>query len=88
MKSSISALAITAFTFIWNKYAWANTCSSSDSTRTLSITLAMLANYTTNQVQTVVMLAGGVIVILPIIVLFVLFSKNFIESMNRAGLKE
>ena len=87
MKSSISALAIMAFSFIWNEYAWANLCSSSDRTRTLSITLAMLANDTTNEIQTVVMLAGGVITVLPIILLFICFSKNFIESVTRSGLK-
>lgn len=87
MKSSISALGITAFSFIWNEYAWANLCSSSDSTRTLSITLAMLANDTTNKVQTVIMLAGGVIAVLPVLILFFIFSKNFIESVTRSGLK-
>ena len=87
MLSSISALSITAFTYIWNEYAWANICSSSDSTRTLSITLSMLSNDTTNKIQTVYILAGGVIAILPIILLFLLFSKNFIESVTRTGLK-
>ncbi len=87
MIPSVSALAILAFTFIWNEYAWARLAVSSDSMRTLSITLSMLANNSDNVIRTVELLAGGVITMLPVLILFLCFQKNFIESVTRSGLK-
>lgn len=87
MLPSISALGILAFTFIWNEYAWARLAASSTDMNTLSITLSMIANNSDSTIQDVVLLAGGVITILPIMILFICFSKNFIESVTKSGLK-
>lgn len=87
MLPSISALGILAFTFIWNEYAWARLAASSTDMNTLSITLSMIANNSDSTIQDVVLLAGGVITILPIMTLFICFSKNFIESVTKSGLK-
>ena len=87
MKASLSSLAILAFTFIWNEYAWAKLAVSSNAMKTVTITLSMLANNSENQIQTSALLAASVVAILPIMVVFVCFQKNFIESVTRSGVK-
>lgn len=87
MKSALSSLAILAFSYIWSEYAWARLCTSDPEKQTLSVVLSLLAVNSDGSINTCEMLAGSVLAIAPVIILFVFFQKNFIESVTQSGIK-
>jgi ABC-type glycerol-3-phosphate transport system permease component len=87
LKSAVSALAILAFVYIWNEYAWSYLVINSDKMKTLPVTLAMMASQQFNPISYNEILAGGVIALLPVLVLFLIFQKQFIESVTNSGIK-
>lgn len=87
MKSAISGIAILAFTFIWSEFAWARAIVTKDSAKTLALALTHLAMGYDNFVNYAALTAGGILVMAPILVVFLLFQKNFIESVAGSGVK-
>ena len=87
MKPAISSLAILAFTYIWDEFAWARIAVSVPKMRTLPIVLATLANSSFHEVEQNELIAGGLLTVIPVIVLFLIFQKQFIESVAYSGIK-
>ena len=87
MKPAIAALAILAFSYIWDEFAWARLAVSSTNMRTLPVVLAALANSSFHEIETNELLAGSVLAVLPVMLLFLIFQKHFIESVANAGIK-
>lgn len=87
LKSAIAALTILAFSFIWDEFAWSKLVLSSPNKLSLPIALTTLALSSTNEVKISELLAASVIAMVPVIILFVLFQKQFIESITQSGVK-
>lgn len=87
LRPAVASLSILAFTYIWSEYAWARLCTSIPEKQTISVTLSMLAVNSDGTIQTCEMLAGGVLAIVPVVLLFIFFQKNFIEGITRSGIK-
>lgn len=87
LRPAVASLSILAFTYIWSEYAWARLCTSISEKQTISIALSMLAVNSDGTIKTSEMLAGGVLAIVPVVILFICFQKNFIEGMTRSGIK-
>lgn len=85
VKSSLVALAIMVMKFAWNDLMWPLIVNTSAKKMTLAPTLAsMISEYGSNYP---VQMAGAVLSILPIVILFIIFQKQFIEGVASAGVK-
>lgn len=84
-KSSMVALAIMVMKFAWNDLMWPLIVNTSAKKMTLASTLAsMISEYGSNYP---VQMSGAVLSILPIVILFIIFQKQFIEGVASTGVK-
>ena len=84
-RSSLVALSIMVMKFAWNDLMWPLIVNTSAKKMTLAPTLAsMISEYGSNYP---VQMAGAVLSILPIVILFIIFQKQFIEGVASTGVK-
>ena len=84
-KSSLVALAIMTMKFAWNDLMWPLIVNTSVKKMTLAPLLSsMVSEYGTNYP---VQMAGAVMAVLPIVILFIIFQKQFIEGVAHTGVK-
>jgi len=85
-KPILITLAIFTFMGTWNDFLWPLIILTDDSMYTLPVALA---NLTGEHVQdTELMMAGSVITILPVMIVFIALQKYYISGIMSAGLKE
>ena len=82
---SIAALAIYEFVIIYNQYLWPLLISNSQKMYTVQIGMAMLKGAETDHLG--VILAGAIICILPVVLVFSLGQKYIIRGMVAGGIK-
>jgi multiple sugar transport system permease protein len=74
-----------AFQFIWNDFQWPLIVLNSESKSTLQLGLSyLMSEYYTDWT---LLMAASVLTLLPIIILFFIAQKNFIQSFKLSGLK-
>lgn len=84
-KPGLAALAIINYMAVWNDYFWPLVVIDTDSLRTLALGLATFqGEYYTEYGQ---FFAVSLVVIAPMIVLFLLFQRSFIQSTALSGIK-
>ena len=83
---ALATLGILTFLGSWNNFLWPLVVAHSDDHYTLPVVLAL---YSTGQNSTNygLLLAGATVVIIPILVVFLVFQKRFIEGIATTGLK-
>lgn len=83
---ALATLGILTFLGSWNNFLWPLVVAQSESHYTLPVALAL---YSTGQnaSQYGLMLAGATIVVLPVLVVFLLFQRRFIEGIASTGIK-
>lgn len=82
---ALSALTILAFMGAWNDFFWPLIVTSTDSMRTLQLGLAYFQNsYTT---QWGPLMAAATIATIPVLVVFFLAQKRFIQGITQTGIK-
>ena len=85
-KPILLTLAIFTFMGTWNDFLWPLIVMTDDSMYTLPVALA---NLTGEHVQdTELMMAGAVMTILPVLIIFIALQKYYISGIMAAGLKE
>lgn len=85
VKSGLVALGILTLRFAWNDLMWPMIVNTQTDKMTLSAGLAfMTGQYTTNYPA---MMAGGVMAVLPLLIIFIIFQKQFIEGVAMSGIK-
>jgi multiple sugar transport system permease protein len=82
---AISALSVLTFLGAWNALVWPLIATSKDEFRTVQVGLASFTNLEWSNVP--VVLAATTIVILPVLVIYFVAQKWFIESAASSGLK-
>lgn len=83
--SALTALAIFTIMYSWNDFIWPLIITVSDKTRVLSIGIALLqGNYMVPYNQ---IMAGAVMATIPLLLLFVILQRYFIEGIALTGLK-
>jgi len=83
--SGLAALSIFTVLFAWNNLMWPLIVNGSTSKMTLSVGLAtMIGQHTVDYPQ---LMAGSVMAIWPMILLFIIFQKQFIKGIAMTGLK-
>jgi multiple sugar transport system permease protein len=84
-KPILATLGLMTFQWAWNEFQWALIMVRSDEHRTLQVGLSYLLNE--HYINWTLLMAASVLTILPIIILFLLTQKQFVESIKLTGLK-
>lgn len=81
-------VTIGLFTFIstWNDYFWPLVMTTNDAVRTLPLGVSML-RATMDGIRWNVLMAGNIILVLPIIIVFIISQKKIIEAFTYTGIK-
>jgi multiple sugar transport system permease protein len=86
-KPMIFTFFLLNFNWRWNDYFWVLIMTSSDTMRTLPVGVIAMQSGAEGGTNWHYLMAATLIVIFPILVLFVLTQRNFIEGVARSGLK-
>ena len=84
-KPALSAVAIFHFIWIWNDFLWPLLVTDSDLSRTLSVGVALFAQ--NRWLQTNLVVAGSLLVIVPLVVVYFIFQRAFVEGIVLTGMK-
>jgi multiple sugar transport system permease protein len=85
-KPALAVLAILTFLGSWNSFLWPLVVATTEDKYTLPVALAL---YSTGQNQTDygLLLAGAVVVVVPILVLFLLLQRYIVQVVSMTGIK-
>jgi multiple sugar transport system permease protein len=84
-KPALTTLGIFTFTGTWNEFLWPLLVTSKDSMKTLQIGLQVFQSQYVTKWD--LLMAGTVMVTLPVIVVFILGQKYFTQGIATSGLK-
>lgn len=84
-RPALAALAIFTFVWTWNDFTWPLISLTSQALYTLPVGLSTLVGYYARDYG--MLMAGATIASLPMLVVFLLFQKQFIEGVSFTGLK-
>jgi multiple sugar transport system permease protein len=82
---ALSANAIFHFIWIWNDFLWPLLVTDSDVARTLPVGLALFAS--PRWLQTNLVVAGSLLVLLPMVIVYFIFQRAFVQGIILTGLK-
>ena len=83
---ALATLGILTFLASWNNFLWPLVVAQNEETYTLPVALA-LYSVGQNSTQYGLLLAGATVVVLPILVVFLIFQRRFIEGIATTGIK-
>ncbi|MEW9807690.1 carbohydrate ABC transporter permease [Mesorhizobium marinum] len=86
VQPTLIAFGIISVVTHWNDYMWPLLVTNSDSVRTLPIGLGLLAKADSGADWTRLM-AGTTIVVSPLLLMFIIFQRRFIDSFMHTGVK-
>jgi sn-glycerol 3-phosphate transport system permease protein len=81
------SFALASIAFHWNDFLWPLIVTNSPASRPLTVGLAVLTQLGEIGAQWPLVTAGTVIVVGPLLVLFMIFQRQFIDSFLHSGLK-
>lgn len=84
-KASLATLGVFCFMWQWNNLLWPLVMSNSDDVRTLTVGLQLFKGQ--YSIAWNLLMAGSVISVIPILVLYVFLQKYFVEGIAVTGLK-
>jgi len=85
IKAALSALSIFIFLWSWDSFLWPLVVTSSSNTKTLPVGVAMFSNQWWTQYNLV--MAGAVVIVLPVLIVFLMLQRHFIQGIVLSGLK-
>jgi ABC-type glycerol-3-phosphate transport system permease component len=86
-KPMIITFALLSFNWRWNDYFWVLIMTNSDTMRTLPVGIVAMRGGAEGGSNWHIIMAATIIVLLPILLLFILAQRYFIEGIARTGLK-
>ena len=87
LKPTYVAFILISIAYHWNEFFWPIIVTDSTKSRPLTVGLAMLAESSESAAAWNTLMAGTLLVILPLIVFFAIFQKTFIKSFMSSGMK-
>jgi multiple sugar transport system permease protein len=84
---ALATVTIMAFLASWNSFIWPLIVAQQSSTFTLPVGLAATQQAAQNVTDYGLVLAGAVVVILPVLLLFLLLQRYFVQGIAATGLK-
>lgn len=85
LKPAIATTGIYAFVSSWNEFALANVLTRTDASRTVPISLSEFSSYF--KVDWGDTMAAAAIITIPIVILFMLIQKQFVEGLTAGAVK-
>ncbi|TDV48908.1 carbohydrate ABC transporter permease [Actinophytocola oryzae] len=85
-RPALATLGILTFLGSWNNFLWPLVAATEEETYTLPVALALYA-IGQNRTEYDILLAGSVVIVLPVIVVFVLLQRHFVRGIATTGLK-
>ena len=86
-RPALIAFALSSISFHWNDFLWPLIITNSERSRPLTVGLAVFTQLGEIGAQWPLVTAGTVIVVLPLLVFFLVFQRQFIEIFLHSGLK-
>ncbi len=86
-RPALTAFAVTSISSHWNDFLWPLVVTSSVSTRTITVGLASFTQMGESGAEWGLLMAGTLLVVWPLLVLFIVFQKQFVASFVSSGLK-
>jgi ABC-type glycerol-3-phosphate transport system permease component len=84
-KAALSSLAIFIFMWNWDSFFWPLLVTTDESYRTLPLGIALFeSSYGTNYPQ---LMAVAFLAMLPVLIVFLVLQRNFIEALTMSGIK-
>lgn len=85
---ALAALAIFVFINTWNSFMWPLIVTNSETMRTLPVGIATLKGSFRDTTDWTVLMAAATLSILPVVVIFLLGQKQFMQGILAGGVKE
>jgi multiple sugar transport system permease protein len=85
-RPALATLGILTFLASWNNFLWPLVVSTEEGTYTLPVALALYA-IGQNRTEYDILLAGAVVIVVPVIVVFLLLQRHFVRGIATTGLK-
>jgi multiple sugar transport system permease protein len=85
-RPALATLGILTFLASWNNFLWPLVSATTEDTYTLPVALA-LYSIGQNRTDYDILLAGSVVVVLPVLLVFVLLQRHFVRGIATTGLK-
>jgi len=85
-KPALATLAILTFLASWNNFLWALVVASTEDMYTLPVALA-LYSVGQNSTRYGLLLAGAVVVVVPVLLVFLALQRHFVQGLATTGLK-
>ncbi len=86
-KSALLAFLLISFSYHWDDFFWPLIVTSSDTKRPLTVGLALFTQASESGAAWQLVSAATMLVIVPVLVLFLLFQRQFITGYVHSGLK-
>lgn len=84
-RPSLAAVTIFSFLASWDSYVWPLVVVTKEQFRTLPLGLSLFfSEYSSDYGQA---LAAALLIMLPLLILFILLQRHFVEGLTRSGLK-
>ncbi|MEV6860012.1 carbohydrate ABC transporter permease [Streptosporangium subroseum] len=84
-KPALATLGLITFLGSWNNFLWPAVVAQSEDKYTLPVALAIFNGYQGTQYG--LLIAGAVVVVLPVLVLFIFLQRFFVQGVASTGLK-
>ena len=84
---AVATVTIMSFLNAWNNFIWPLIVAQSSSTYTLPVGLAATSQASANVTDYGLVLAGALVVMLPVLVLFLFLQRYFVQGIAASGLK-
>lgn len=85
-RPALATLGILTFLASWNNFLWPLVSATTEDKYTLPVALALYA-IGQNRTDYDILLAGSVVVVLPVLLVFVLLQRHFVRGIATTGLK-
>lgn len=85
-KGTLVTIGLFTFISIWNDYFWPLVMTTKDTVRTLPLGVSMLRS-TMDGISWNILMAGNIILVLPIVIVFIFAQKKIIEAFTYTGIK-
>jgi multiple sugar transport system permease protein len=85
-RPALATLGILTFLASWNNFLWPLVAATTEDKYTLPVALALYA-IGQNQTRYDLLLAGSVIIVLPVLIVFLLLQRHFVRGIATTGLK-
>ncbi|MGC8634710.1 MAG: carbohydrate ABC transporter permease [Candidatus Limnocylindrales bacterium] len=86
-RPAMIAFALSSISFHWNDFLWPLVVTNSTASRPLTVGLAVFTQLGEIGAQWPLVTAGTIIVVGPLLLLFLIFQRQFVESFVHSGLK-